>query len=59
MGDPRACRAVGGANAANFLALAIPCHRVIGSAGDMVGYGGSRSRKQWLLDHERASCGPS
>jgi len=59
MGDPRACRAVGGANAANFLALAIPCHRVIGSAGDMVGYGGSPSRKQWLLDHERASCGPS
>ena len=46
-------RAVGLANGANPIAIVVPCHRVIGSSGKLVGYGGELWRKQWLLDHER------
>ena len=49
---PRAVRAVGGANHANPIAIIIPCHRVIGADGRLVGYGGGLWRKKWLLEHE-------
>jgi methylated-DNA-[protein]-cysteine S-methyltransferase len=49
-----AARAVGAANAANLIALAIPCHRVIGSNGSLTGYAGGVERKRWLLRHEKA-----
>lgn len=51
--NPRAVRAVGHANGKNPISLIIPCHRVIGRAGSLVGYGGGLDRKRWLLDHER------
>jgi O-6-methylguanine DNA methyltransferase len=53
IGNPRAMRAVGLANNRNPVAIIAPCHRVIGSGGKMVGYGGGLWRKEWLLDHER------
>lgn len=49
-----AIRAVGAANGQNKLNIVIPCHRVIGSNGDLTGYGGELWRKKWLLEHERA-----
>lgn len=48
----RAIRAVGTANGRNKICIVVPCHRVIGSNGDLVGYGGDLWRKKWLLDHE-------
>lgn len=54
MGKAAAVRAVARANGENFLGLVIPCHRVIGSDGKLVGYGGGVSRKRWLLEHEAA-----
>jgi methylated-DNA-[protein]-cysteine S-methyltransferase len=51
-GVPGAIRAVGAANGANPVWLAIPCHRVIGSDGSLTGYGGGLARKRWLLVHE-------
>lgn len=53
IGKPLAYRAVANANGANQLAIVIPCHRVINANGELGGYGGGISRKQWLLDHER------
>jgi len=53
LGSPDAARAVGAANGANPVAIVVPCHRVIGSSGSLVGYGGGLHRKTWLLDHER------
>jgi methylated-DNA-[protein]-cysteine S-methyltransferase len=53
---PRAFRAVGNANNKNPIPLIIPCHRVIGSNGQLVGFGGGVWRKQWLLDHEKSQC---
>ncbi len=50
---PRAVRAVGAANGANPLSIFVPCHRVIGSHGDLTGYGGGLPAKRWLLAHER------
>jgi len=52
IGAPRAVRAVGAANGANPIALAIPCHRVIGADGKLTGYAGGLRRKRWLLSHE-------
>lgn len=49
---PRASRAVGAACGANPLPLLIPCHRVVGSKGNLTGFGGGLEQKQWLLDHE-------
>jgi methylated-DNA-[protein]-cysteine S-methyltransferase len=54
LGDPKAVRAVGFANGSNPIAVAVPCHRVIGSDGTLVGYGGGLERKRWLLAHEGA-----
>ncbi len=53
IGDTNATRAVGNANGCNPISIIIPCHRVIGSNGKLVGYGGGIKRKEWLLDHER------
>jgi methylated-DNA-[protein]-cysteine S-methyltransferase len=52
-GHPRAARAVGGAMAANPLAVVVPCHRVVAAGGGPGGYGGGRQAKAWLLGHER------
>ena len=52
VGNSQAVRAVGMANGRNPISIIIPCHRVIGIKGDLVGYGGGLWRKQWLLDHE-------
>ena len=52
LGDPGSARAVGVANGANPIAIIVPCHRVIGSDGSLVGYGGGLHRKQMLLDLE-------
>jgi methylated-DNA-[protein]-cysteine S-methyltransferase len=57
VGNPRAVRAVGGANAANPLPIVIPCHRVIGSGGDLTGFGGGMDAKRYLLDLERSHSG--
>lgn len=51
-GDPKAIRAIGTANGQNKIAIAVPCHRVVGSDGSLVGYAGDLWRKKWLLDHE-------
>lgn len=48
-----AARAVGAANGANPVAIVLPCHRVIGADGRLVGYGGGLDRKARLLAHER------
>jgi len=55
VGRPRAVRAVGRANGMNALAIVVPCHRVVGADGNLVGYGGGLWRKQRLLDFERGS----
>jgi len=52
IGNPRAVRAVGAANGRNPLPLLVPCHRIIGRDGQLVGYGGGLWRKEWLLRHE-------
>jgi methylated-DNA-[protein]-cysteine S-methyltransferase len=52
VGSPGAARAVGDANRRNPIAIAIPCHRVIGGDGQLVGYAGGLERKRWLLAHE-------
>ena len=52
IGAPKGVRAVGAANRANPISIVIPCHRVVGSKGDLVGYGGGLERKRWLLEHE-------
>ncbi len=52
LGNVKAIRAVGTANSKNNIAIIVPCHRVIGSNGDMVGYAGDIWRKKWLLQHE-------
>jgi len=53
IGRPTAVRAVAQANGANQLAIVIPCHRVINTNGELGGYGGGLSRKEWLIHHER------
>lgn len=52
LGDPKCIRAAGTANGKNPFAIVVPCHRVIGSNGDLIGYAGGLWRKQWLLEHE-------
>ncbi|MCC6203096.1 MAG: methylated-DNA--[protein]-cysteine S-methyltransferase [Gammaproteobacteria bacterium] len=54
IGQPGAARAVGGANHANPIPLIVPCHRVIGATGQLVGYGGGLASKRWLLAFEGA-----
>lgn len=50
---PKAVRAVANANGHNRISIIIPCHRVIGKDGNLIGYGGGLERKKWLLDFER------
>ncbi|QGQ98595.1 methylated-DNA--[protein]-cysteine S-methyltransferase [Paenibacillus psychroresistens] len=52
IGQPKAVRAVGGANNRNPIPIIVPCHRVIGANGAMVGFGGGLPVKHFLLDHE-------
>jgi methylated-DNA-[protein]-cysteine S-methyltransferase len=54
VGDVKSIRAVGLANGQNPIAIVVPCHRVIGKNGDLVGYGGGLDHKEWLLYHEGA-----
>jgi len=53
IGNPAAIRAVGGANHNNPISIFIPCHRVIGANGKLVGYGGGLDVKEFLLRHEK------
>lgn len=52
IGDVKTIRAVGTTNGKNQIAIIVPCHRVIGSNGELTGYAGELWRKKWLLDHE-------
>lgn len=52
IGRPKAIRAVGAANNQNPLPIIVPCHRVVGSNGALVGYGGGLERKEYLLNLE-------
>ncbi len=52
LGDHNLVRAVGTANNQNPIAIIVPCHRVIGKNGDLVGFGGGLENKEWLLQHE-------
>lgn len=52
-----AIRAIASANGSNKLMILIPCHRIIGSSGELRGYAGGLDRKHWLLDHERKQSG--
>jgi methylated-DNA-[protein]-cysteine S-methyltransferase len=54
IGNLKAIRAVGGANGRNPVSIIVPCHRIIGSNGRLVGYRGGLKRKKWLLEHEHA-----
>lgn len=54
VGDINSIRAVGLANGQNPVAILVPCHRVIGKNGDLVGYAGGLDKKIWLLQHEGA-----
>jgi methylated-DNA-[protein]-cysteine S-methyltransferase len=57
IGRPGHFRAVGAANGRNPISIIVPCHRVVGSNGNLTGYGGGLERKRWLLEHERAAAG--
>jgi methylated-DNA-[protein]-cysteine S-methyltransferase len=54
IGRPAASRAVGAANGKNPIAIIVPCHRIIGASGSLVGYAGGLPRKKWLLAHEQS-----
>ena len=57
LGNPDASRAVGLANGKNPVCVIVPCHRVVGSNGDLTGYGGGIERKEHLLAFEREVSG--
>ncbi len=52
IGRPKAVRAVGAANGKNPISIVVPCHRVIGANGTLVGFGGGLETKRFLLDLE-------
>ncbi|MFZ4286571.1 methylated-DNA--[protein]-cysteine S-methyltransferase [Variovorax sp. HJSM1_2] len=54
IGRPKAVRAVGAAIGRNPISVVVPCHRVVGSSGDLTGYAGGVERKAWLLQRENA-----
>ena len=54
IGNPKSIRAVGGANGKNPIVIIVPCHRVLGASGKLIGYGGGLWRKEWLLKHEQS-----
>jgi len=57
LNKPKAVRAVATGNGCNRIAIIVPCHRVIGSNGDLTGYGGGLGRKKWLLELEKLNSG--
>lgn len=57
MQKPLAIRAIASANGKNNLMIVVPCHRVIGSNGDLIGFAGGLWRKKWLLEHEARMLG--
>lgn len=57
MGDAKKARAVGAANGRNPISIIVPCHRVIGATGALVGFGGGLKTKSFLLEHELAVKG--
>lgn len=57
IGIPGSARAVARADSKNRIAIVIPCHRVIGSNGQLTGYAGGLKVKEWLLNHERKFSG--
>jgi AraC family transcriptional regulator of adaptative response/methylated-DNA-[protein]-cysteine methyltransferase len=57
LGKSESIRAVANANGMNRISIIIPCHRVIGSDGQLTGYGGGLKRKKWLIDHEKRHSG--
>lgn len=57
IGRPSAVRAVGGANNRNPLPIIVPCHRVVGADGSLIGYAGGLEAKSYLLELERRSAG--
>ena len=58
IGNEKACRAVGMANNKNPIIIVVPCHRVVGANGKLVGYAGGISMKQHLLDMEKLKSIP-
>jgi methylated-DNA-[protein]-cysteine S-methyltransferase len=58
VGDPSRARAVGSANGRNPISVIVPCHRVIGGDGSLVGYGGGLERKRILLELEANGVTP-
>lgn len=54
IGDENSTRAVGNANGKNPVSIIVPCHRVIGADGNLIGYGGGIEKKKWLLEFEGA-----
>ena len=56
IGRPTASRAVGLANGKNPISIIVPCHRVVGATGNLTGYGGGLTRKQYLLDFESGNA---
>jgi methylated-DNA-[protein]-cysteine S-methyltransferase len=57
IGSPKAVQAVGNASSANRISIIVPCHRIIGSDGELVGYGGGLSVKKRLLKLEQSNIG--
>ncbi|TAL77566.1 MAG: methylated-DNA--[protein]-cysteine S-methyltransferase [Beijerinckiaceae bacterium] len=57
VGNPKAARAVGAANAKNPLSIITPCHRAIGSNGTLTGFAGGLAAKRFLLTLEATACG--
>ncbi|PJD00732.1 XRE family transcriptional regulator [Janthinobacterium sp. BJB1] len=57
LGQPQLVQAMTSANAANRVAIVIPCHRMIDENGGPASYGGGLARKQWLIEHERRNVG--
>lgn len=53
VGNPKAARAVGMANNRNPIGIIVPCHRVVGANGKLVGYAGGMEKKEWLLELEK------
>lgn len=58
IGNEKAVRAVGAANGQNPIVIVVPCHRIVGSNGQLTGYGGGLWRKAWLLKHEKSFSSP-
>ena len=57
LNNPNAVRAIGNTNSRNKICILVPCHRVIGNDGSLVGYAGGVWRKRWLIEHELAFSG--